>query len=87
MMSRTQISLEPELHAAAKRRASEMGVSLAEYMRGLVRADTEPQSDVSDASALFGLFDSGGSDVAQHKDAYVGEAVEQEWRRKLQRRE
>ena len=35
-MSRTQITLEKELQKQAHRRASEMGVSFAEYVRRLV---------------------------------------------------
>ena len=76
MMARTQITLDPEDHRQARRRAAEQGISLAEYVRRLVHedlsGDAPPKADVS---ILFGLGDSGGSDIANHKDAYVGEAI------------
>jgi hypothetical protein len=82
MMSRTQIYLAPDEHRAARRRAAELDVSLAEYIRRLVRRDlqTEPRDD-ADASVLIDLGDSGGSDVANRKDQYVGEAAASEQRR------
>jgi hypothetical protein len=77
MMSRTQIRLSPEKHRLARRRAADLGISLAGYIRRLVDDDltssTPPKADIS---VIFGLGDSGGSDVANHKDEYVGEAIE-----------
>lgn len=75
MMQRTQISLDSAEHRRARRRASELGISLAEYIRRLVRRDIAGPSMPADASGLFALGDSGGSDVAAAKDAYVAEAV------------
>ncbi len=88
MMQRTQIMLDPEDHRGAKRRAAEAGISLAEYIRRLVRADLE-EAPKADVSVLFGLGDSGGSggsDIANHKDQYIGEAVEAEHIRDLAKR-
>lgn len=77
MMIRTQISLEPEQHRAAKRKAAELGLSLAEYIRRLVERDLpQPEPRRADLSRLFGTGNSGGSDVAEHKDDYIGDAVE-----------
>lgn len=77
MMSRTQITLSPENHRQARRRAAELGISLAEYIRRLVDRDLqETPSARADISVIFGLGDSGGSDVATHKHEYVGEAVD-----------
>jgi hypothetical protein len=39
MVSRTQVSLDWEMHQRARRRANELGVSLAEYLRRLVSRD------------------------------------------------
>jgi hypothetical protein len=39
MMSRTQITLDDEMQRRARRRASDLGVSLAEYFRRLVARD------------------------------------------------
>jgi hypothetical protein len=47
MMSRTQITLEKELQKQAHKRASEIGVSFAEYVRRLVARDlVRPESKV-----------------------------------------
>jgi len=75
MMSRTQISLDPAEHRRAKRRAAELGVSLSEYIRGLVRDDLGGRRVQADIRVIFDLGDSGGSDIASSKDAYIGEAV------------
>ena len=75
-MMRSQITLSPEDHRRARRRAGELGVSLAEYLRQLVRADlAQLESAQRDISVIFGLGSSSGSDVAANKDRYVGEAV------------
>lgn len=81
IMMRTQITLYPEEHRQARRRAAEQGISLAEYIRRLVRRDLEPSQVKGDISAIFDLGDSGGSEIAKHKDEYVGEAVAAERRR------
>jgi hypothetical protein len=75
MMARTQISLDVETQRRARRRASELGISFAEYVRRLVARDlTEPPRQV-DPSLVFDLGDSGGGNIARDKDAMVGEAV------------
>jgi len=81
MMARTQISLDAELLRRAKAKAGDLGISLAEYVRRVVEDDLGPGRSGGDASAIFGLFDSGGSDVSTQKDAYVGEALAAEHRR------
>lgn len=78
MTQRTQITLATENHRRARRRASDLGISLAEYLRRLVQADLGEEPNRGDVSALFALGDSGGSDVARHKDRYIGEALEAE---------
>jgi len=85
-MVRTQIALDSEDHRRAKKRAAEMNLSLAEYVRRAVRRELGEERSAGDISAISGLFDSGGSDVASHKDRYVGEAVEAEYRRKTGQR-
>ena len=45
-------------------------------------AEERPKADIS---AIFGLGASGGSDIAKHKDRYIGEAVEAEYLRKTGR--
>lgn len=75
MMARTQIALEPELHRQARARSAELGVSLAEYVRRLVRDDIAGPRPRADVSIVFNLGSADGSDVARHKDAYLAEAV------------
>ena len=74
MMSRTQIALDAEIHRRARRRAVDAGVSLAEYVRGLVERDLGAQRPAAGASSVFDLGTSGGSDVARNKDAMLAEA-------------
>jgi hypothetical protein len=75
MASRMQITLAPETSRRAKRRAAELGISFAEYVRRVVELDLGEPPQTVDPSQIFGLFDTGGSDVAKHKDRYVDEAV------------
>lgn len=72
---RTQIDLESEQHALAKRKAADLGISMAEYIRRLVERDlsqTGPSSDISD---IFGIGDSGGSDIAVDRKGATAEAI------------
>ena len=78
MTQRTQITLASDEHRAARRRAAEQGISLAEYVRRLVHDDLSSRGSVRkpDVSDIFGLGDSGGSNVARHKQEYLDDAVE-----------
>lgn len=76
MMVRSQISLPAEDQRRARARANDLGISLAEYVRRLVRADLGDTPRTADVTAIFDLGASGGSDVSRHKDAYLAEAVE-----------
>ena len=81
-----QISMSKEEQNRAKRRAGELGISFAEYVRRLVRDDLGEKHEKGDISAIFGLGRSSGSDIAKFKDEYVGEAVEDEYLRSIGRR-
>ena len=74
-MLKTQITLDRELRNRARKRAGELGISLAEYIRRLLARDLERPQPISDPTAVFDLGDSDGSDVARGKDVMVGEAV------------
>ena len=77
MTTRTQISLRPDAHRQVRARAAARGISLAEYMRRLVDRDLQDTpAQRADISSIFGLGDSGGSDVAKYKHEYVGDAVD-----------
>jgi hypothetical protein len=74
MMSRTQITLEPESQRRARRRASDLGMSLAEYIRRLVARDLGNSPASVNPAAVFDLGASGGSDIAKKKDIMISEA-------------
>lgn len=74
MVVRTQITLDSDAHRRAKRRAADLGVSFAEYVRQVLDRDLGEPAPSADPSEIFALFDSGGSDVATKKDTYVDEA-------------
>lgn len=73
------IVLPDHHHAEAKRKAAREGISLSEYIRRLVARDLEPEETVSDPSAIFGLFDSGGSKIADGKQAMISEAIDKQF--------
>ena len=75
MMSRTQVTLEQEMQRRARRRASDLGVSLAEYFRRLVARDLASPQAGGDLSRIFDLGNSGGSDIRRDKDALIAEAL------------
>jgi hypothetical protein len=75
MMARTQVTLDPELQRRARERASQLGISFAEYLRSLVAKDLGRRRATADPSAVFGLGRSDGADVARDKDDMVGAAV------------
>ena len=74
MMSRTQITLPPETQRQARRRAGDLGISLAEYVRRLVARDLGGAQRVAAPSAVFDLGSSGASDVATDKRRMIAEA-------------
>jgi hypothetical protein len=76
MMARTQITMEPEVQRKARRRAGEMGVSFAEYVRRLVVRDLGAPRAGADPSVVFDLGRSGGSNIARNKDAMIAEAFD-----------
>jgi len=85
MMSRAQIAFDPETQRRARRRASDLGVSLAEYVRRLVARDLATPQRAGNPAAVFDLGTSAGSDIAANKDAMLAEAFGST-RRQLRRR-
>jgi hypothetical protein len=81
MMVRSQITLDAELQKRARKRAAQLGVSLAEYIRRLLVRDLGARRGVVNAASVFDLGDSGGSNVANEKDAMIGAAVARRKRR------
>jgi predicted DNA-binding protein len=82
MPQRTQITLDTEQHRRVRRRAAELGVSMAAYLRSIIDRELRDDGPRADVSAILDLGDSRvdgaapQSDVAEHKDAYLREAVE-----------
>ena len=73
------ILLPDHHHAEAKRKAARDGISLSEYIRGLVARDLEPEAPGGDPSVIFGLFDSGGSRIADGKQAMISDAIDRQF--------
>ncbi len=87
MMSRTQITLEPELQRRARQRACDLGVSLAEYIRRLLVRDLGAPQATVDVKAVFDLGASGSSDVASNKAVMIAEAFSAQHRKPRRRLE
>jgi hypothetical protein len=66
--------LESEAHKRARRRASEMGVSFAEYVRRVVERDLGREARQADVTRIFDLGASERTNVAKNKHAMVAEA-------------
>lgn len=76
MMARTQIALENELQRRARRRAGDLGVSFAEYVRRLVARDLSRPVVIPDVACVFDLGSSGGSDIARNKRTMIADAFQ-----------
>lgn len=86
MNARSQITLDPELQRRAQKRASELGISFAEYVRRILAQDLGEPRKKGDISAIFDLFKGGPeTNIARDKDRMVGEAVWEEHLRKVGR--
>ncbi|MCY3951029.1 MAG: hypothetical protein OXG69_00605 [bacterium] len=76
---RTMIVLPDHHHAEAKRRAAREGISMSEYIRRLVANDLTDGTPPGDPSVIFGIFDSGGSRIADGKQAMISEAMNEKF--------
>lgn len=82
MMSRTQVVIDQELQRAARRKADQLGISFAEYLRRLVANDLATPEASVDPSRVFDLGSSGGSDVGREKGRMLGDALVAEFSRR-----
>jgi hypothetical protein len=79
MNARTQITMDPELQKRAQRKAAELGISFAEYVRRVVSEDLGEPKRKADISTVFDLVDEGPpTDIARDKDKMIGEAMWQD---------
>jgi hypothetical protein len=86
MTPRTQVTLDPELQRRARKKAAQLGISFAEYVRRVVANDLGRAPKQADVTALFDLGQSDSpTDVARDKDRLVAEAVWAEHERKTKR--
>jgi uncharacterized protein YmfQ (DUF2313 family) len=77
-MVRTQITLTEAQHRRLLRVARSRGVSMAEVVRQAVDAvvpdeDSETLRRWERAAGIVGAFDSGGANIAERHDDYLGE--------------
>jgi hypothetical protein len=87
MTTRSQITLDPELQRRAHAKAAELGISFAEYVRRLLTDDLGPQTPKADISMVFDLIDEGPeTNIARDKDKMIGEAVWENYLRKMGRK-
>jgi hypothetical protein len=79
MSARTQITLDPKVRRRAQAKASELGISFAEYVRRLVASDLGAAKRKKGVPALLDLGASAAStDIARDKDKMVADAVWQD---------
>ena len=87
MNARTQVTLDPDVQRRARRKAAQLGISFAEYVRRVVANDLGGAPKQSDVAALFDLGASAApTDVMREKDRLVAEAVQADFTRKTKRR-
>jgi hypothetical protein len=83
MNARTQVTIDPELQRRAHAKATELGISFAEYIRRLVANDLGQTKRKVDISVVFDLVDEGPrTNIARDKDKMISEAVWEEHSRK-----
>ena len=92
MRVRTQITIDRNLLRRAQAKAARLGISFSEYVRRLVAADLgarerRTDSKKHDISVVFDLCTTGpATNIARDKDKMIGEAVWQNYLRKIGRK-
>lgn len=72
---RTQIALTPDQHVRVKRRATELGITVPEYIRRLIDQDLSTARPQADLTSIIGVFNSGGSDIANQRPEAIRAAI------------
>jgi hypothetical protein len=79
--------MDPEMQRRAQAKAAELGISFAEYVRRLVANDLGKPKLRPDISMVFDLIDEGPeTNIARDKDKMIGEAVWDNYLRKMGRK-
>jgi hypothetical protein len=87
MNARTQISMDPEMQRRAHKKAAELGISFAEYVRRLVAMDLGEARPKPDISMIFDLGASAEpTDITRDKDKLIGDAAWSNYLRKVGRK-
>jgi len=87
MNERVQITIDPELRERAQRRANDLGISFAEYVRRVLAGDLGPPRSKPDISAIFDLVTDGPvTNIAKDKDKMLGDAAWDDHLRSTRRR-
>ena len=85
-MTRTVISIEPDLYQRARAHAETVGMSFAEFVRSLLQEKLGDTKAKVDPSIIFNLGTSKEpTDIARDKDRLIGEAVWADYLRKTGR--
>ena len=73
---RTIITLPDNLHARAKQRAAELGISFAEFARRLFDRELGPLETRGDIDSICGMVTGEPFDMARDGDLIIGEATD-----------
>ena len=73
---RTIITMPDHLHAQAKQRAAELGISLAEFTRRLLERELGSSAPQGDIDSICGIVTGTPFDMALDREQIVGEAAD-----------
>ena len=73
---RTIITMPDHLHAQAKRRAAELGISFAEFARRLFEKELSLPAPQGDIDSICGMVTGTPVDMASDGERIIGEAAE-----------
>jgi len=74
-LKRTQVYFEPEQHRLLKKEAALQGISLAEFLRRMVREYLREEPARKDFFKIVGMGKSGRSDISEKHDYYTAESI------------
>jgi hypothetical protein len=87
MNARVQITIDPEMRRRAREKATELGISFAEYVRRALADSLGKPRPKADISSIFDLGASAEpTDIARDKDKLIGEAVWDDYLRSVGRK-
>ena len=73
---RTVITLPDQVHARAKLRAAELGISLAEFIRRLLARELDTPTPQGGIDSICGMVSGTPFDMARDGDRLLGEALD-----------